>query len=59
MTQDDLGGVRGIFPAAYAVAIFHDCPTCGAQIWEQCTNPLTGREKAAPCVARGKERTGV
>lgn len=48
---DELGGGRDI-PAAYATAIGHTCPTCGAGIKELCINELTGKERAAPCASR-------
>ncbi|AZF93384.1 hypothetical protein SEA_CLARKSON_82 [Mycobacterium phage Clarkson] len=61
MTYADLGGDRGSTPAAYVPAIYSTCTTCGAKPMAKCVNPLTGKEKKAPCVNRGREsseRTG-
>lgn len=52
MSYADLGGGREDIPAAYATAIAHPCPTCGAGIRELCVNPETGKERHIPCVNR-------
>lgn len=52
MTYAALGGGDGSIPAAYAQAIGHNCPTCGAGMGELCINELTGKERAAPCASR-------
>lgn len=43
-------------PGAYQVndAIERDCETCGAEVYQACTNPRTGSMRKIPCLSRLK-----
>ena len=48
-------------PGAYQVndAVERDCPTCHAEPYEPCTNPVNGRPRRLPCLPRLRESKGT
>jgi hypothetical protein len=49
---DIVTGVERAWPPAYDGAIMRDCPECHASKMELCINPIRGRFRKAPCLAR-------
>lgn len=48
----DIGGVERTWPRSYDGCIKLECDNCHAPILELCINPITGRPRKTPCVAR-------
>jgi hypothetical protein len=49
---DVVGGTRRSWPKSYDDAIDRVCPTCGAEALDLCINPIHGKPRKTPCVAR-------
>lgn len=52
---DVVGHVERKWPSAYDSTITRACPNCGAGRMELCHNPVTGRSRKIPCVARERQ----